>query len=230
MKKFDIIWVIIVSLLFTVFVLPLFLSTSVKGETSLPTTDFVTEPTTIEVVTKPIVPAKPIIFEEMFVETIPPTESTEPPEETIPEKEFVDSDEWFVTDIVVNWYSDYRVYNTGEPTTEIMGEEIDRDFLAKLLHAEAGGMSWGGKVYTCSAILNHCEESKMTLWECGHNKNHFSVAPYVDGIVPSEECYKAVDYVLAGGRIAEICYFRTKHYHTFGTPICQVDGHYFSIE
>lgn len=129
----------------------------------------------------------------------------------------------------VIWHSDLRVYPIGKETTEVYGEKIDRDFLAKLLYAEAGGESWWGQVYTCSAILNHCEVSKLTLWEAGHNINHFAVAPYIDNVKPSQRCYEVVDYVLNGGRIAEICFFRSGHYHNFGTPVCQVDGHYFSM-
>ena len=178
---------------------------------------------------------------EIVETTIAPTETTEPVETTIAAiqeadplkttestEEFVDPNEWFVTDFDIIWYSDYRVYSTQTSTTTICGEEIDKDFLAKMVFAEAGGENWMGKLYTCSAILNHCEKSNMTLWDCGHNASHFAVAPYVDRLTPTQECYEVVNYVLNGGRIAEICYFRTGYYHSFGTPICKVDNHYFS--
>ena len=129
----------------------------------------------------------------------------------------------------VTWYSDYRVYTTNQITTLAGGAEIDIDFFAKLLYCEAGGMTWEGQVYTASAILNFCDRYKISMWEAGHNKNMFSVAPYVDEASPKTRQYEVIEYVLGGGRIGEICHFRTKHYHTFGTPICKVDGHYFSI-
>lgn len=153
-------------------------------------------------------------------ETYPPREEAEP--ETTPEPTYPPEN--------VSWYGEGRVYASGEITTEICGEGIDRDFLAKMVFAEAGGEDWWCQVYTCSAILNHCEVSNMTLWKCGHNGNHFSVASYVDGITPTEMSYEVVDYVLNGGRIEGICYFRTKRYHSFGEPMCKVGAHYFSIE
>ena len=195
--------------------------------------------------------------QETIVTTEPtiPTESTAPTEDVL-----IDPSEWFVTDEKpsqftdetypprteetteptepefiypkedVQWYGELRVEATGEVTTEICGESIDRDFLAKMVFAESGGEDWWCQVYTCSAILNHCEVSNMTLWKCGHNANHFAVAPYVDNVTPSDMSYEVVDYVLGGGRIEDICYFRTKRYHSFGTPVCKVGAHYFSIE
>lgn len=130
--------------------------------------------------------------------------------------------------IEINWYSDIHVEEIGVETTEANGEPVDTEFLAKLLYAEAGTMDWWGKVYTCSAILNFCDTEQRDLWAAGHDKNCFAVAPYVDSVEPTEEIYEVIDYVLGGGRIADICYFRTGYYHTFGTPVCQVGAHYFS--
>lgn len=133
-------------------------------------------------------------------------------------------------DGTIDWCSDYRVYTCNDTVTMVAGEEIDRDFLAKMLYAEGGAMTWIGKVYTCSAILNFCEKAGKSLWVCGHNENNFSVAPFVDSVIPTEECYEVVDFVMSGGLVKEICYFRTGRYHSFGTPVCEVDGHYFSKE
>ena len=129
----------------------------------------------------------------------------------------------------VVWYSDYRVYLSNEPTITAGGEEFDKEFLAKLLYCEAGATSWECQVYTCSAILNLCDLQVRSLWNIGHDKNVFSVAPYVDDAEPTQISYDVVDYVLEGGRVEEICYFRNKYYHTFGTPVCEVGGHYFSM-
>ena len=129
----------------------------------------------------------------------------------------------------VNWYSDYRVYLTGEPTITAGGYDFDIDFLAKLLFCEAGGMNWEGQLYTCSAILNYCDVQGRSLWDVGHDSRCFEPAPYVDDVEPTQEQYKVIDFVLNGGRIEKICYFRSGgKYHNFGTPVCEVDGHYFS--
>lgn len=130
----------------------------------------------------------------------------------------------------VNWYSDYRVYLTGEPTTTVGGYDFDIDFLAKLLFCEAGGMNWEGQLYTCSAILNYCDVQGRSLWDVGHDSRCFEPAPYVDDVEPTQEQYKVIDFVLNGGRVEKICYFRSGgKYHDFGIPVCEVDGHYFSM-
>jgi hypothetical protein len=164
---------------------------------------------------------QPVIVESES-EAIAPSEEAEPEiiEPTEPEIE--------LPPIEINWHSDIRVEEMGVETTEVNGEPVDVEFLAKLLYAEAGIMDWWGKVYTCSAILNFCDTEQRDLWAAGHNKNCFAVAPYVDSVEPTEEIYEVIDYVLGGGRIADIRYFRTGYYHTFGTPVCQVGAHYFS--
>lgn len=190
---------------------------TVPMESTAPTEDVLIDPSEWFVTDE-----KPSQFTD---ETYPPKveETTEPTTEpTEPEPTYPEDN--------VQWYGELRVEATGEVTTEICGENIDRDFLAKMVFAESGGEDWWCQVYTCSAILNHCEVSNMTLWKCGHNTNHFAVAPYVDNVTPSDMSYEVVDYVLGGGRIEDICYFRTKRYHSFGTPICRVGAHYFSIE
>ena len=156
-------------------------------------------------VTKPIISTGPIIETQETITTLPK-----------PSKE-------------VHWYSTYRVYPTFEPTTHAGGAEIDIDFFAKLLYCEAGSMSWEAQVYTASAILNFCDRYNVSMWDAGHNIKQFAVAPYVDEAIPREEQYEVIEYVMSGWRIAEICHFRMNRYHTFGMPICEVDGHYFSV-
>lgn len=111
---------------------------------------------------------------------------------------------------------------------EILGEE-EYHILAKLLYAEAGGMTWEGQVYTCSAALNLSNYSNRSIWNMAHDINTMSVAPYVDNVIPNVTQYEVIEYVVCdGGRVPEICYWRTGEYHSFGTPVCCVDGHYFS--
>lgn len=133
-----------------------------------------------------------------------------------------------ILDYNVNWYSDYRVCITKTETELIGGYSFDKNFLAKLLALEARGMTWEGKVYTCSAILNLCDLHSRSLWSMGHDTEVFTGAEYVDNMKPTNNIYEVVEYVLGGGRVEEICYFRTKRYHNFGTPVCEVNGHYFS--
>lgn len=108
------------------------------------------------------------------------------------------------------------------------GEVVDIDFLAKLVFAEGGTMSWKGQVILCSAILNLCDYEEISVWDAGHNPNMFSVAYHVDNVIPSDTQYEVIDYVFNGGRVSDVCYFRTGHYHNFGTPYCYIDDVYFS--
>lgn len=104
----------------------------------------------------------------------------------------------------------------------------EEEILAKLLLCEAGNQSWEGQVYTCSAILNYCERNNTSIWDAAHNINAFEPAPYVDDAEPTAMQYEVIYYVLNGGRIPDICWFRTGHYHDFGTPVAKVGDHYFS--
>ena len=168
-----------------------------------------------------------------FLEQFAPSETVWVPTETTiptPSTLFVEvtEPEPIILDYGVNWYSDYRVYITRTTTDLAGGYEFDIKFLAKLLSLEARGMTWEGKVYTCSAILNLCDLKGRSLWSMGHDSNVFTGAEYVDNMKPTDDIYEVIDYVLGGARVEEICYFRTKKYHSFGTPVCEVDGHYFS--
>lgn len=220
---------LMVSILITIFVLPIALvgGVSFLAEESIPET-------TVEELIDPsewfvIEMTQPIIVPSQTLETYLPTEPTMEDdliEETTSAPTIIPTDSFEE----IEWYSDYRVYATGIPVTEIYGEPVDREFLAKLLFAEAGGEGWLCQLYTCSAIINHCEASKMTLWECGHDDGHFAVAPYVDTVEPNELTYEVVDYVLRGGLIENICFFRTNYYHRFGQPVCKISVHCFSME
>ena len=105
------------------------------------------------------------------------------------------------------------------------------EMLAKLLCCEAGAhSSWALQVWTLSAILNNLDRTNTSLQEAAHDKSQYSVAPWVDEAKPSALNYEAIEFVLAGNRIAKINCFRTKYYHRFGTPIASVDDeHYFSM-
>ena len=104
----------------------------------------------------------------------------------------------------------------------------EEEILAKLLWCEARNQSWEGQVYTCSAILNYCERNNTSIWDAAHNINAFEPVPFVDDAKPTAMQYEVIYYVLNGGRIPDICWFRTGHYHNFGTPVAKVGDHYFS--
>lgn len=118
---------------------------------------------------------------------------------------------------------------TLEPTPEpVVNTDPEEEILAKLLYCEAGSMGWQGQVYVCSAILNLRDYSGRSIWNMAHDVNTFAVAGYVDYAMPLSTQYEVISYVLNGGRVPEIKYFRTDYYHSFGTPVCNVENVYFS--
>lgn len=104
----------------------------------------------------------------------------------------------------------------------------EKEILAKLLYREAGSMSWEGQVWVCSAIINLGKHSNKSIWEMAHNVNMFSVAPKVDSAKPKQRQWEVIDYIQHHGTISEVKYFRTNHYHRFGTPIRRIGNVYFS--
>lgn len=116
-----------------------------------------------------------------------------------------------------------------EAEPEVREEFGELEILAKLLFCEAGGASRECQIYVCSAILNLADRSDRSIWDMAHDINTMAVAPYVDSAVPNSTQYEVIEEVLyEGARIDSICYFRTSYYHSFGTPICEIDGVYFS--
>lgn len=129
--------------------------------------------------------------------------------------------------IIVN--SDIKIKEL-ENELEIRQEKKDKEILllAKLLYCEARGMSDKGQIYVCSAILNMMDYTGRSLEDLAHDRSVYSVANIVDSVQPLPKQFEIIDRVRSGERIKDIVYFRTKHYHGFGTPVCEVDGVYFS--
>lgn len=105
-------------------------------------------------------------------------------------------------------------------------EEID--ILAKLLYCEAGGMGYEGQLWVCSAILNLSDYTGRSVWNLAHDEGTMAVAPYVDYARPTAMQYEVIRDVFYGSRIEDVCYFRTLSYHTFGTPMVQIENVFFS--
>lgn len=200
--------------------------TLIIGENPQDSTNEIILEQTIEATEEYIEPSEWFETDFLPIETTHPESTETQIPETQPETQPVIQETELDESII--WYSEYRCVKTEEVTKYVNEQEVDVDFLAKLLFAEAGISNWTGQVYVCSAILNFCDYNKISLWDAGHNISMFEVAPYVDEMEPPKEIYEVIDYVLNGGRIAEVCYFRTRYYHSFGTPICQIENLFFS--
>ncbi|MGN0475750.1 MAG: CHAP domain-containing protein [Ruminococcus sp.] len=126
-----------------------------------------------------------------------------------------------------------RLPATGKATKL---SDKERDLLLRNVYREAGGTSFECQVYCCSVTLNLWQESysDWSLDKLVHNYGQFETAPTIDSVTEAEKkiVAPAVDYVLAGGRVAEIKYYRTDYYHHWSngqpTPVTNIDNVYFS--
>ncbi len=167
--------------------------------------------------------------------TPPPTPSPSPTEPPTPQLQ-VDPELLIGVNLLVDpstvhyWTPTYNQNQYLTKYTEHNSYNVN--LLAKLLCCEAGGTtSWQMQVWTLSAILNNLDIEKISLDVAAHDAERYSVANWVDDAKPTSLNYRAIEYVLNGHRIADICYFRTRYYHPFGVPYCDVEGqHYFSTK
>ena len=109
------------------------------------------------------------------------------------------------------------------------------EYLACCVEAEAGNQSELGKRLVCDTVLNRFDSGKYeTLYDV-INEEHNGVYQYSaveDGsifeVIPAEDTYRIVAEEIENRTNTEVLYFRTKQYHTFGTPLFKEDEHYFS--
>ncbi len=114
-------------------------------------------------------------------------------------------------------------------------EEIKYDnleLLATIVMAEAGNQGEMGIRLVIDVILNRVDSERFpnTVWDVIYAPDQFTCV--LDGNAAS--CYVRDDILaLIHDEINqrtnnEVLYFRTKHFHTFGTPLFQWGDHYFS--
>lgn len=105
--------------------------------------------------------------------------------------------------------------------------EWQKELIAKMLYCESGSTSWDCQVATCSAIINLIEHygGDFSILD---KPNVFTPATFYRGVTPMQTQYDVLDYVLSDHLIANIKYFRTSYYHSFGTPMFAIDNVHFS--
>ena len=125
-----------------------------------------------------------------------------------------------------------------ESIEEVTEEELEAElwcdsleYLAMCVEAEAGNQTELGKRLVCDVVLNRYDSGKYeTLYDVINEKSQFAVVS--DGrifeVIPAESTYHIIAEELENRTNTEVLYFRTEHYHTFGTPLFQEDDHYFS--
>ena len=124
-----------------------------------------------------------------------------------------------------------EVMHVEEPNIE---EEIFYDsleYLAMCVEAEAGNQSELGKRLVCDVVLNRFYSGDYeTLYDVINEKHQFSVVSdnRINEVVPTEETYRIVREEVESMTNTDVMFFRTDHYHEFGTPLFKEGDHYFS--
>ena len=109
--------------------------------------------------------------------------------------------------------------------------EAEFEYIVKTVWAESGNQDELGQRYVTDCIINRKKKYKCkNYYDVIQAKNAF--ATYSNGMIeraePTELTYKVVKEELEHRTNTEILYFRTKHYHKFGTPCFKHGAHYFS--
>lgn len=125
-----------------------------------------------------------------------------------------------------------RAEGEGKPVvTQIEKIPDEIVILAKTVSAEANTEGYQGQRLVCSVILNRVESIDFpnTIESVISQDNQFATYPtMIENSTPSSEVWQAVNDELAERTNTHLLYFRTNHYHGFGTPALKYKNHYFS--
>lgn len=143
---------------------------------------------------------------------------------------------------------DHTIQDSEMETTDILEETVDLpevlpddleaeywydslEYLACCVEAEAGNQTELGKRLVCDTVLNRFDSGKYeSLYDVINEPGQYSVVENgkILTVTPSEETYRIVNEELECRTNTEVLYFRTDHYHKFGTPLFREGDHYFS--
>lgn len=147
-----------------------------------------------------------------------------------------------IEDIQVEKIKKFETYNTSpEPTTEEPTTECVEnttgcnwyiDYMAQCVMAEAGNQCDTGVRLVVDCILNRLDNDTFpdNIYDIINQAGQFEVVENgsINTIVPTQRIYDIIWEELENRYNSEVLYFRTLHYHTFGTPLFKVQDHYFS--
>lgn len=144
-------------------------------------------------------------------------------------------------DIVIIKGKVQEIENESEIVTETQTNEIiddcnscnwELDYLARCVIAEAGNQSELGKRLVIDVILNRIDADKFPNDIVGviNQEGQFACVTNnsINKCESNEYIYNLILEEMENRVNNEILYFRTLHYHTFGTPVMQEQDHYFS--
>ena len=114
-----------------------------------------------------------------------------------------------------------------EPFYRNLTEE-DVWYLKDMAMREASGESVIGQAMVMYVVINRAEAFGQSIKQVCES-DAFKSSKGMSGKTPNENCEKALALIEEGWTPKPL-YFRAGHYHTFGTPLFQVEGHYFSTK
>ena len=120
------------------------------------------------------------------------------------------------------------VYVEVEPEFYRNYSESDGWYIKDYMMREGEGEGVIGMLWLAYTFENRCEAFGHTPEEEWASKASES-SMFRTGIEPNEDCLIAYELFIEGWEPKPL-YFRAGHYHSFGTPLCQVGQHYFSTK
>lgn len=118
------------------------------------------------------------------------------------------------------------------PETQLPLTDDEIDLIALVTMAEAEGEPEEGQRLVIDVILNRLDSSRFsdTIDGVIYAKNAFECMwnGRVNRCYVRDDIRQLVIEELLNRTNYEVLYFRTNHYHTFGTPVVSVGNHYFS--
>jgi N-acetylmuramoyl-L-alanine amidase len=175
-------------------------------------------------------------YEVMDAEsTVPEVDISKPSLISIPYEREIEEEEPVVEpeikeDVIVS--SPPEIIEPEEETPEYYISDSDIDLIALIVMAEAEGESELGKRLVIDVILNRLDSPKSpnTVTEIIYQPDQWACVwnGRVDVCYVKDDIRQLVIEELENRTNYEVAFFRTKHYHTFGTPLFQEGHHYFS--
>lgn len=120
------------------------------------------------------------------------------------------------------------VYIEVEPEFYRNISDEDSFYYMDIALREAENQGVVGMLWVMYTFQNRCEAFGHTPEE-EWKSSAYETSMFRTGIEPNEDCLKAYELFVEGW-IPKPLYFRANHYHSFGTPLCQVGSHYFSTK
>lgn len=120
------------------------------------------------------------------------------------------------------------VYIEVEPEFYRNISDSDSWYYMDIAMREAENQGIVGMLWVMYTFDNRCEAFGHTPkeeWE----SSAYETSMFRTGVEPNEDCLKAFE-IFREGWVPKPLYFRAGHYHSFGTPLCQVENHYFSTK